>query len=106
MSLLCMNAEGNKKGANVVNNKTANIDGLSQISHCYDVFIFDLWGVIHDGITPFQHSVTFCHSRTPLCHSPTPLCHSPTPLCHSPTPLCHSPTPLCHSRVGGNPVIS
>ena len=84
-----MNAEGNNKGANVVNNKAVNIDGLSQISQYYDVFIFDLWGVIHDGITRFQHSVT--------------LCHSPTPLFHSPTPLCHSRTPLCHSRVGGNP---
>jgi HAD superfamily hydrolase (TIGR01459 family) len=51
-----MNAENNSKGANIVNNKTENIDGLYQISHCYDVFIFDLWGVIHDGITPFQHS--------------------------------------------------
>lgn len=39
-----------------MNNKSTTIDGLSSISHHYDLFIFDLWGVIHDRVTPFQHS--------------------------------------------------
>lgn len=29
------------------------IDGLSEIADRYDGFIFDLWGVVHDGLAPY-----------------------------------------------------
>jgi len=38
---------------------TKNIDqeGLSSIAHNYDLFYIDLWGVIHNGIRPFQEAI-------------------------------------------------
>lgn len=33
-----------------------NLTGLSQIADRYDAFILDLWGVIHDGVTPYPHA--------------------------------------------------
>ncbi len=32
---------------------TQPIRGLSEIAHLYDGFIIDLWGVVHDGVTPY-----------------------------------------------------
>ena len=32
---------------------TQNFRGLSDIAHLYDGFIIDLWGVVHDGVTPY-----------------------------------------------------
>jgi len=32
---------------------TQPISGLSEIAHLYDGFIIDLWGVVHDGVTPY-----------------------------------------------------
>ena len=34
-----------------------HIHGIQEIVQNYEVYIFDLWGVVHDGITPFQCSV-------------------------------------------------
>jgi HAD superfamily hydrolase (TIGR01459 family) len=34
------------------------IAGLSAIADAYDGFVVDLWGVIHDGITPFPDALT------------------------------------------------
>jgi HAD superfamily hydrolase (TIGR01459 family) len=31
-----------------------HIDGLQEIVGHYEAYIFDLWGVVHDGIMPFQ----------------------------------------------------
>lgn len=36
---------------------TNNIQGISEIATHYDVYIFDLWGVIHDGVTPFPKTL-------------------------------------------------
>ncbi len=33
------------------------INGLSQLAEEYDGFIIDLWGVIHDGVRPYQGAV-------------------------------------------------
>lgn len=33
------------------------LHGLSEIADDYDGFILDLWGVVHDGVTPYPHSV-------------------------------------------------
>ena len=32
---------------------TQKFRGLSDIAHLYDGFIIDLWGVVHDGVTPY-----------------------------------------------------
>ena len=34
------------------------INGLSEIFGRYDGFILDLWGVVHDGVTPFPDTLT------------------------------------------------
>ena len=34
-----------------------HIDGLAEIAAGYDGFILDLWGVIHDGVTPYPGAV-------------------------------------------------
>ena len=34
-----------------------HIHGLREIAANYEAYIFDLWGVVHDGITPFQCSI-------------------------------------------------
>ncbi|WP_085904577.1 TIGR01459 family HAD-type hydrolase [Kiloniella majae] len=33
------------------------LKGLSEVVDDYDLFIFDLWGVIHNGITPYSDAV-------------------------------------------------
>lgn len=33
------------------------LHGLSEIADNFDGFILDLWGVVHDGVTPYPHSV-------------------------------------------------
>ena len=33
------------------------IKGLSVIYHKYDVFFIDLWGVVHNGIKLYDHSI-------------------------------------------------
>ena len=43
---------------------TPILDGLRRIAHGYDGFIFDLWGVVHDGVTVFPGVVeTFTKLR-------------------------------------------
>jgi len=34
-----------------------HIHGFKELSDNYEAYIFDLWGVVHDGITPFQCSI-------------------------------------------------
>jgi HAD superfamily hydrolase (TIGR01459 family) len=34
-----------------------HLRGFTPLAHRYDGFILDLWGVIHDGVTPFPHAV-------------------------------------------------
>ncbi len=34
------------------------INGLSEVIGNYDAVILDLWGVVHDGVTPYPNSVT------------------------------------------------
>lgn len=33
------------------------INGLSEVAGLYDGFILDLWGVVHDGVTPFPDTL-------------------------------------------------
>ena len=33
-----------------------HVTKLREIADCYDVFIIDLWGVLHDGLHPFTQS--------------------------------------------------
>src|ERR1035437_3380369 len=35
-----------------------HINGLSEIFGLYDGFILDLWGVVHNGVTPFPDTLT------------------------------------------------
>lgn len=40
------------------NNKVMRlIDSVKDICDNYDYFIIDLWGVLHDGVTPYPHAV-------------------------------------------------
>ena len=32
------------------------INGLSEVIEQYDAVILDLWGVVHDGVTPYPSS--------------------------------------------------
>ncbi|MFM8454918.1 MAG: hypothetical protein ACKOAD_08220 [Gammaproteobacteria bacterium] len=34
-----------------------HIHRLREIADNYEVYIFDLWGVVHDGVTAFQSSI-------------------------------------------------
>lgn len=34
------------------------INGLSEVIGNYDAVILDLWGVVHDGVTPYPNSIT------------------------------------------------
>ena len=33
------------------------INGLSEVIEQYDAVILDLWGVVHDGVTPYPSSI-------------------------------------------------
>jgi HAD superfamily hydrolase (TIGR01459 family) len=33
------------------------LKSLKEIAHLYDVFIFDIWGVLHDGLSPFPYVI-------------------------------------------------
>ena len=35
-----------------------NISGLSDVVDRYDGYIIDLWGTVHNGIAPFEGSIT------------------------------------------------
>ena len=41
---------------------TKNFRGLSEIAHLYDGFIIDLWGVVHDGVTPYPGALECLHN--------------------------------------------
>lgn len=34
-----------------------SIDGLAQIAGDYDLFLIDQWGVLHDGVTPYEGTI-------------------------------------------------
>lgn len=35
-------------------NRPGFLQGIGEIESNYDVFVLDLWGVVHDGVTPFE----------------------------------------------------
>jgi HAD superfamily hydrolase (TIGR01459 family) len=41
---------------------TEHFRGLSDIAHLYDGFIIDLWGVVHDGVTPYPGALECLHN--------------------------------------------
>lgn len=42
---------------NTLQNRPKSIEGLGDIAGFYDGVILDLWGVVHDGIKPFEHTI-------------------------------------------------
>ena len=38
--------------------KNLNYLGLKSIAENYDLFFVDLWGVVHNGISPFKDALT------------------------------------------------
>jgi len=57
--------------------RTHHITGLSEIAHHYEAYIFDLWGVVHDGISPFQSSMDVMKKLKSLGKSVLVLSNSP-----------------------------
>ncbi len=53
------------------------ITGLRDISHHYEVFIFDLWGVVHDGISAFPSSIEVMQKLKSLGKTVLILSNSP-----------------------------
>lgn len=33
------------------------MEGLAQIAHHYEYFILDIWGVLHDGVQPYEYTI-------------------------------------------------
>jgi len=41
---------------------TPIITSISELAETADVWLLDVWGVMHNGVTPFQSSVAACHA--------------------------------------------
>ena len=59
--------------------KDLDNEGLKSIAYQYDLFFVDLWGVVHDGIELFQHSINALEEISNLGKEYVLLTNAPRP---------------------------
>ena len=59
--------------------KNLNYLGLKSIAENYDLFFVDLWGVVHNGISPFKDALTVLNELEKINKEYVLLTNAPRP---------------------------